>query len=127
MNEGAGMPKVAGEEGAKSVEVRCSFCGGKGKDPFDIMSSLSLCCVCGGRGVVQVKTPYTHCAHCRGTGAIRTLTCTVCGGKGFLPASAGPTAVCTECLGTGDDASAPAMNCLTCRGWGWVPARIAMA
>ncbi len=76
---------------------------------------------------MQVKTPYTHCAHCRGTGAIKTLTCTVCGGRGFLPAAAGPTTVCPECLGTGDDASASAMNCLTCHGWGWVPAQIAMA
>ena len=123
MNKGAGMPVMVGAEGAKSVEVPCSFCGGKGKDPFDIMSSLSLCCICGGRGVVRVNTPYTHCAHCRGTGAIKTLTCTVCGGKGFLPAAAGPIAVCLECRGTGDDASASAMDCLTCRGRGWVPAR----
>jgi DnaJ-class molecular chaperone len=121
--EGAGMPKMAGEEGAKSVEVPCSFCGGKGKDPFEIMSALSTCCVCGGRGVVRVKTPYTHCAHCRGTGAIKTLTCTVCGGKGFLPAAVSPSVICPECRGTGDDTSAPAMACLTCRGRGWVLAR----
>ena len=35
--------------------VTCSFCGGKGKDPFDIMSSLSTCCVCKGKGVVKVQ------------------------------------------------------------------------
>jgi len=100
--------------------VKCSFCGGKGKDPFGIMSHLSTCCVCGGRGVVQVRTPYMRCAHCRGTGAIKTLTCTVCGGKGFVPIPAGPTVVCPDCKGTGDDISAPAMACLKCRGRGRV-------
>ena len=103
-------------------EVTCSFCGGTGKDPFGIMSSLSGCCVCGGKGVVQIQTPYVRCAHCQGTGAVKTLTCTVCGGKGFVPASSGPTIVCPECHGTGDDASAPAMACLKCRGRGWIPA-----
>jgi len=102
-------------------EITCSFCGGKGKDPFGIMSSLSECCVCGGKGVVQVQTPYVRCVHCQGTGAIKTLTCTVCGGKGFVPASAGPTVVCAECHGTGDDTSAPAMACLQCRSRGCIP------
>ena len=102
-------------------EVPCSFCGGTGKDPFGIMSHLSTCCVCGGTGVVQVGAPYVRCAHCRGTGAIKTLTCTVCGGKGFVPSPVGPTATCPECQGTGDDASAPAMACLRCRGRGRVP------
>ncbi len=103
--------------------VPCSFCEGKGKDPFDIMSSLSICCVCGGRRVVQVRMPYTRCSHCRGTGAIKTLTCTVCHGKGFVTALAGPTTVCPECKGTGDDSSAPSMDCLKCRGRGWIPIR----
>ena len=102
-------------------EVPCSFCGGTGKDPFGIMSHLSTCCVCGGTGVVQVGAPYVRCAHCRGTGAIKTLTCTVCGGKGLVPSPVGPTATCSECQGTGDDASAPAMACLRCRGRGRVP------
>jgi len=101
-------------------KVTCSFCGGKGIDPFDIMSSLSTCCVCGGRKVVRVKVPYRPCAHCRGTGAVKTLTCTVCRGTGFVADSAGPTIVCPECKGTGDDTSAPAMACLECRGRGWV-------
>ena len=104
--------------------VQCSFCAGKGKDPFDILSSLSTCCVCGGRGTVRVQAPYTRCAHCQGTGAIKTLTCTVCRGTGFVPAPAGPTIVCEECKGTGDDTSAPAMACLKCLGRGWVPISI---
>ena len=106
----------------QTEEVRCSFCGGTGQDPFGIMSCLSACCVCGGEGVVRVQTPYTPCAHCGGTGAIKTFTCTVCRGKGFLPAATGPTMPCPECNGTGDDRSAPAMDCLTCRGRGRIPA-----
>jgi len=72
---------------------------------------------------VEVGVPYLCCAHCRGTGAIKTLTCTVCRGKGFVAAAVGPTLVCPECQGTGDDSSAPAMDCLKCRGRGWVPAQ----
>jgi DnaJ-class molecular chaperone len=30
------------------------------------------------------------------------------------------TAVCPECLGTGDDFSASAMSCLKCHGHGWI-------
>jgi len=102
------------------VEVTCSFCGGKGKDPFGIMSWLSTCCVCGGRGVVQVPALHGRCAHCRGTGAVKTFTCTVCRGTGFVPLIPGPRQACPECRGTGDDASS-ALACLTCRGRGWVP------
>jgi hypothetical protein len=32
------------------VDVTCSFCGGKGKDPFGFMSWLSTCTVCPGLG-----------------------------------------------------------------------------
>lgn len=105
----------------KTENVPCSFCGGKGKDPFGIMSRHSTCCVCGGGGIVQVAAPYTHCQHCQGTGAIKTLTCTVCKGKGFTTMPAERMAVCSECRGTGDAAGAPAMACLKCRGLGRVP------
>jgi DnaJ-class molecular chaperone len=103
-----------------SQKVRCAFCGGQGTDPFGIMSWLSTCCVCGGRGVVRVRVPHRPCNHCRGSGAIKTFTCTVCGGKGLVPAPVGPSARCPECRGTGDDAGAPALACLACRGQGWV-------
>ncbi len=69
---------------------------------------------------MTVTVPYARCAHCRGSGAVKTLTCTVCGGKGLVAAAVGPTAVCPDCRGTGDDAAAPAMDCLKCRGRGWV-------
>jgi DnaJ-class molecular chaperone len=102
------------------VEVTCSFCGGHGKDPFGIMSWLSTCCVCGGRGVVRVAAPARPCAHCRGTGAVKTFTCTVCRGTGFVPLTPGPRLQCPECRGTGADA-ASGLACLSCRGRGWVP------
>ncbi len=106
--------------GGHLVEVTCSFCRGKGKDPFGIMSWLSTCGVCGGRGVVQVPAPHGRCAHCRGTGAVKTFTCTVCRGTGYVPVIPGPLLACRECRGTGSDASS-ALACLTCRGRGWVP------
>ncbi len=102
------------------AKVTCSFCGGTGIDPFGIMSWISTCCVCGGKGDVWLRTPYTRCAHCNGTGAVKTLTCTVCMGRGFVPLPPEPTKVCPECKGSGDDASAPAMACLKCRGRGFV-------
>ncbi len=104
----------------KMEEVTCSFCRGHGTDPFGIMSWHSTCCVCGGRGVVQVPASRRRCAHCRGTGAIKTFTCTVCRGSGYVPSIPGPQQKCPECRGTGDDA-ASALACLTCRGRGSVP------
>jgi DnaJ-class molecular chaperone len=102
------------------VEVPCAFCHGTGTDPFGIMSWHSDCCVCKGRGFTHVQGPQESCAHCRGTGAVKTLTCTVCDGKGLVPLRKGNTAVCTECQGTGDDSSASAIPCLKCRGRGWI-------
>jgi DnaJ-class molecular chaperone len=102
------------------TEVPCAFCQGTGTDIFGIMSWLSTCCVCSGRGTTRVWGPQEKCAHCRGTGAIKRLTCTVCGGKGLVPLRPKDTTVCPECLGTGDDFSASAMSCLKCHGHGWV-------
>lgn len=103
-----------------TVAVPCSFCNATGKDPFEIMSRLSDCPVCIGCGVISVPGPGVRCAHCRGTGAIRRLTCTVCRGRGVVSAPTKPTKVCSDCGGTGDDASNGAMYCLSCRGMGWV-------
>jgi DnaJ-class molecular chaperone len=101
------------------TEVSCSFCQGRGKDPFGIMSWLSTCCVCGGGGTVQVRVPYGPCAYCRGTGAIKTFTCTVCRGTGYVTLAPGPRFTCPECRGRGED-PASALACLACRGRGWV-------
>lgn len=107
---------------AQFAEVTCSFCGGRGLDPFGIMSWNSSCCVCGGKGTVHVRVPYARCAHCQGTGAVKTFTCTACGGKGFVPLPNGPITQCPDCRGSGDDESAPSMACLRCHGRGFVPA-----
>ena len=104
----------------KLVSITCAFCRGSGSDPFGIMSYLSTCCVCGGRGKVTISTPYRRCAHCSGTGAVKTLTCTACMGKGVLPITTEDTRICPVCCGSGDDHSASAMYCLRCRGRGYV-------
>jgi DnaJ-class molecular chaperone len=111
--------KSAGSD-VQLEQVTCSFCQGKGTDPFDIMSALSTCCVCGGTGTVRVSSPYTACAHCQGTGAIKTLTCTVCAGKGFIPLGKQPSETCPYCNGSGDDGSNPYLSCLRCCGRGFI-------
>ncbi|MBI2848798.1 MAG: hypothetical protein HYX88_01530 [Chloroflexi bacterium] len=103
-------------------EVGCGFCRGKGRDPFGIMSSLSTCCVCGGKGKAYVQTPYAPCAFCRKTGVYphSRLTCTACGGVGVRPVPQ-PNKVCPHCLGTGADPRSEAgFYCLACRGTGVV-------
>jgi len=68
-------------------QITCAFCQGKGKDPFGVFSKLSTCCICGGRGVNQVKQPHVKCAFCRGSGVYpqSRLTCTACRGIGVHP------------------------------------------
>ncbi len=112
------MPGIS--QGRKLVSITCAFCRGSGNDPFGIMSYLSTCCVCGGRGIVTTSSPYSRCAHCSGTGAVKTLTCTACMGKGVLPIITEDTRICPVCCGSGDDQSASAMYCLRCRGRGYV-------
>jgi DnaJ-class molecular chaperone len=102
-------------------KVTCSFCGGTGKDPFGVLSWLSNCVVCGGRGTVLVPVSRRRCAHCQGTGAIKRFTCTVCHGTGFVPELHGPLKICPDCQGTGNDDSISALACQTCRGRGVVP------
>ena len=51
------MPSTLAVKASQLEEVVCAFCRGTGKDPFDIMSSLSNCCVCGGRGKVFAPAP----------------------------------------------------------------------
>ena len=115
------MPGISRE--GKLVSITCAFCSGSGNDPFGIMSHLSKCCVCKGKGIVKTLSPYRRCAHCSGTGAVKTLTCTACMGKGVLPIVANDTHKCPTCHGDGDDPSASAMYCLQCRGSGIVPTK----
>lgn len=109
-----------GELAGLTVQLPCAFCRGTGRDPFGILSWLSTCCVCLGQGTVWAPAPYVRCRYCQGSGAVKTFTCTVCGGKGVVAAFPGPTVVCPQCRGTGNDA-ASGLACLPCRGRGRVP------
>jgi DnaJ-class molecular chaperone len=85
-----------------TTDVTCAFCGGRGQDPFGIMSPLATCQVCGGTGRRSLHPPTAPCAFCRGTGVhpFSRLTCTTCGGVGTveIPSDAVP---CLCCGGTG--------------------------
>ncbi len=103
---------------SRTTQIPCAFCRGTGRDPFEIMSALSRCGVCGGRAVTTVSVPYMRCAHCGGRGSVKTFSCTVCHGRGVVSAMEGPTVLCPDCRGSGDDASDSALECLTCHGRG---------
>ena len=103
----------------KLVEAECAFCKGNGKDPFGIMSELSTCCVCGGKGTVVVGEPYVACHACSGTGVApcSRLVCLACKGKGVITV-AQLTESCPVCKGTGRYTSH--LYCFLCRGAGVV-------
>ena len=69
------------------AEVKCAFCQGTGRDRFPVLSPLSNCPVCNGRGVVRVEKPYQKCPRCGGTGVYTGshLYCWTCRGKGVVP------------------------------------------
>jgi len=99
-------------------EIKCAFCKGKGIDPFDLLSSISTCSVCGGKGKVNVEEPYVKCAFCHGTGIYphTRLNCTICMGKGVVTFR-GTRTICPECKGTGQEHST-SLPCLRCGGIG---------
>ena len=104
-----------------ATQITCGFCKGTGKDPFDLLSELATCQVCGGTGKVEVKEPVIKCVYCNGSGAYHNtrLTCTVCNGKGVVTAPESPTEWCPKCEGTGTTIDS-AMPCLNCKGKGIV-------
>ncbi|MEW6674746.1 MAG: hypothetical protein AB1348_01790 [Nitrospirota bacterium] len=101
----------------KGAEIKCAFCKGLGKDPFGLLSPLSICQVCLGRGKVRVTPPTAECAFCNGTGIYldKRITCTVCGGKGVVTVPKGAK-TCPDCKGTGQ--APDGLPCLACRGKG---------
>jgi DnaJ-class molecular chaperone len=103
------------------ITVKCAFCKGTGKDPFDLLSNLASCQVCGGRGKVEVMEPAIKCVFCKGTGVYHDtrLTCTVCNGKGMVAAVKGATKECPKCKGAGATADS-GLPCLKCGGKGVV-------
>jgi len=101
--------------------IRCAFCKGKGKDPFNLLSELATCQVCGGKGEVEVEEPVIKCAFCKGTGVYPhngRVTCTVCNGKGSIHVK-GNTNPCPECKGTGKEIDS-GLPCIKCGGKGVV-------
>ncbi len=102
------------------METTCSFCKGKGKDPFELLSSEATCQVCGGTGTIHVKEPAKPCIFCTGTGNYPNsrLTCTVCSGKGYVTIPA-LNETCIKCGGTGTEFESK-MPCSTCMGLGLV-------
>lgn len=84
------------------ITMKCAFCQGKGTDPFELLSKLSTCQVCGGRGEVTISKPAIECVFCDGTGIHRDqrLTCVVCGGKGMINIKE-PYETCPACDGNG--------------------------
>lgn len=106
-------------EGGK-VTADCAFCGGKGGDPFHLLSKMSLCQVCGGRKEVTVPAPAIPCVFCGGTGIHRhqRLSCDVCGGKGIVAVKV-PIETCPDCKGKGV-VSGDYLPCLKCKGTGVV-------
>lgn len=102
-------------------EIECAFCKGTGKDPFNLLSELATCQVCGGRGKVEVIEPAIKCAFCKGTGVYpqgARVTCTVCNGKGMVTVE-GPTDECPKCKGTATTPDS-GLPCIKCGGKGVV-------
>ena len=100
-------------------KILCAFCKGKGVDPFDLLSKLATCQVCGGAGEVKVREPTRKCAYCQGTGVhpygVR-ITCTVCNGKGMVTVKE-PYEECPKCKGTGREIGS-GLSCIKCGGKG---------
>jgi len=102
----------------RKTQKTCRFCQGKGKDPFELLSALSTCQVCAGRGVIEVKEPSRECVFCGGSGVYPNtrLTCTVCNGKGFVTVPE-KSVICSSCGGTGAEFES-GLSCLQCGGLG---------
>jgi DnaJ-class molecular chaperone len=115
-------------ESGAAVKVPCAFCKGKGKDPFGVMSHLSTCQVCGGRGEVRVRPPTAPCKFCKGSGvhpySAERLTCSACKGRGVVTAIKDGVP-CPVCGGSGIHplGRTMAFACARCGGQGVVPKR----
>ena len=121
------MPKTRTSRTTGKSGTTCAFCRGTGKDPFELLSKLSKCQVCGGRGEVEVGQPAIECVYCGGSGVHRDqrLTCTVCGGKGMATIDKG-SQTCADCNGSGR-VKGYYLPCLRCGGTGVVAKRTAVA
>lgn len=116
MTTATGKDKTTGP----ATTTECAFCGGTGRDPYEVLSKLSNCQVCNGRKTIQMPSPIVVCAYCHGTGKQRhtRLTCSACGGRGAVTL-AGPTTKCTQCGGNGREMGAD-LPCSLCKGTGLI-------
>jgi len=120
--------KISEEEVKKILKgmktVKCAFCKGTGKDPFDLLSKLSNCQVCLGKGEVSIEGPTTECKFCDGTGVqpytTSALHCSACGGKGVVTVIKN-LKKCSNCDGSGIYPRRPqVLPCPKCKGQGGV-------
>ncbi len=98
--------------------ITCAFCGGKGKDPYDLLSVSAYCLVCNGQGHVTITEPYKKCLFCSGTGKSplgARVSCIVCLGKGYYHCDSDK--VCGQCKGKGK--SNDGLPCTKCGGKGF--------
>ena len=112
-----GNPKAA----ARAAKVTCAFCEGTGKDPFDLLSKLSQCPVCSGRGVVVVKMPAVLCVYCLGAGNVtRGWRARAAGGRASCPWPGRPhDALSAAAAG---ESPRPTWRAVSARGRAWRPA-----
>src|SRR3989338_1686154 len=103
-----------------TTTIKCAFCQGKGKDPFQLLSVLATCQVCNGEGKVNAISPYDSCSFC-GVSGIKPhtrLVCTVCAGRGVISHQKGGED-CPACQGSGKNREND-LPCSTCGGSGKV-------
>jgi DnaJ-class molecular chaperone len=109
----------------QQVEVECAFCKGSGRDPFDLLSTVSACQVCSGTGKRLLTAPVAKCAYCGGSGVHphSRMVCMTCRGAGqvSVPEDAMP---CPGCGGTGKESrhiyTDSVLPCTVCNGKGVV-------
>ncbi|HIK13884.1 MAG TPA: hypothetical protein IGS53_01060 [Leptolyngbyaceae cyanobacterium M33_DOE_097] len=101
------------------IRIPCAYCQGKGRDRFGVMSPLSQCAACHGKGFQWIVPPVVRCAYCHGGGVSPTGTrsyCLACCGKG-LQSRIDRTASCPDCHSTGSNPNT-GMYCNRCHGAG---------
>ena len=102
-----------------STKIECPFCGGTGKDPYNLLSEKSQCQACKGLGTVEIDVPFRECVFCSGTGRNplgARVPCIVCKGKGSN--SIISEVICEKCNGTGK-AAVDGLPCIRCKGTGY--------
>lgn len=98
--------------------LKCAYCSGTGRDPFDLLSFKAYCLSCNGTGIIEVEEPFKECVFCKGTGKNplgARVHCIVCGGIGINHYKSDKH--CNQCNGTGK--SVDGLPCTRCKGKGF--------